>query len=663
MSLIKKIFLAFGLLVVIAVATGAFGLRTVSGMNNTLNVLVDYEMSANSLARELDTALQSITVAQRSLLNSALTDADRTEQHALVAAERAHIADLASRTTALLRRGASVVEGWNDMGRQWAEVDRELQQFLASSDTGEAMVREWEATTIINPDSLLRSIQGYRGDHYALATRMGDMVFTGRASGPEVSDADDLCAFGRWRVNFDAGKEAFSANPAIKKAMQSMTEPHRDFHRTAHEIYAYLSQNNAAGRSLAAESYRAHLRAAEQVIGTFQQITDEAERARLINNNANTFVMGDLRSLRSAVREHLGVFASANALHMEKAIGSAIADGGSGVVRMEALALGGLVLGLAIMILLYRSIRVRLTRPLGAVIAGLVTDAGEVATEARGVSTAAEALSGGSSRQAASLEETSAAIEEITSMARRNLENAQAANTSMQENARQIADSSEAMNRMSTAMAEIKHSSEQIGHILKTIEEIAFQTNLLALNAAVEAARAGEAGKGFAVVADEVRSLAQRSAQAVQDTSVLITGTVERVDNGVRISGEIETLFSRISDTTRKIVQMISEIDVATGEQTQGMEQINTAVQQIDQVNQENARHAEGNAAASVNLTERSANLMAMIDELGLVMTNIVGKGRGVTASAGQGRNGKGEVIARIVPNRALKSLPPPRGI
>ncbi len=157
-----------------------------------------------------------------------------------------------------------------------------------------------------------------------------------------------------------------------------------------------------------------------------------------------------------------------------------------------------------------------------------------------------------------------------------------------------------------------------------------------------------------------MRNLAQRSAQAVKDTSELITGTVGRVGNGVRISGEIESHFQKIAGSTDRITRMIGEIDVATGEQTQGLEQINQSVSQIDQVNQRNAGHADANAKASEILNDRSNDLMAQIGDLGGVLKTIVGA-RG-TPRIESGSSGKPhEKTAGKAHKGGMKALPPPQ--
>jgi methyl-accepting chemotaxis protein len=172
------------------------------------------------------------------------------------------------------------------------------------------------------------------------------------------------------------------------------------------------------------------------------------------------------------------------------------------------------------------------------------------------------------------------------------------------------------MKAMAASMDDISRASGQTSKIIKTIDEIAFQTNLLALNAAVEAARAGEAGAGFAVVADEVKNLAMRSADAAKNTADLIEGTVKKVADGSALVNKTNEGFAVVADSTGKVAELVAEIDAASNEQARGIEQVNTAVMDMDKVTQQNAANAEESASASEEMNAQAEQMKSIVGEL-----------------------------------------------
>ena len=261
-------------------------------------------------------------------------------------------------------------------------------------------------------------------------------------------------------------------------------------------------------------------------------------------------------------------------------------------------------------------LRRRIMQDLARTASTLAQMSGQLHSTLSQLGSTSQQLADGAARQAASLEETSATLEEISGMTGRNAENAGNAKQLVRET-RTSAEAGHAdMQAMPAAVAAIKSSSAQIASIIQSIDEIAFQTNILALNAAVEAARAGEAGAGFAVVAEEVRSLAQRSAQAARETAGKIEEAVHRTDEGVRISRKVGQSLEEIVGRVRRTDELIAEIATASGEQNTGLAQLNTAVAAMDKVTQANAASAEETAAATQEMKSQAHGLVAAVGDL-----------------------------------------------
>ena len=313
-------------------------------------------------------------------------------------------------------------------------------------------------------------------------------------------------------------------------------------------------------------------------------------------------------------------------------------------IQMGIIALVSTIAGLLLAWFITRGV----TRPINTVIAGLAQGSEQVAAAAGQVSTASQSLASGSAQQAASLEETSSSMEEMASMTRKNAENASQADSLAAEAAGVVERANQAMAELTVSMDEINQAGAETARIIKTIDEIAFQTNLLALNAAVEAARAGEAGAGFAVVADEVRNLAMRAAEAAKNTASLIEETITKTKAGTQLVAKTNQAFAEVATRAGKTNELVGEIAAASREQSQGIDQVNLAMGEMDRVTQQNAANAEESAAAAEELSAQASTMQGFVGDL----INIVGQSNG----HGHGRKGPKLQFKK----QAARALPSP---
>jgi len=285
---------------------------------------------------------------------------------------------------------------------------------------------------------------------------------------------------------------------------------------------------------------------------------------------------------------------------------------------------------------------------LSQIVMDITSAADEVAAAADEISSGTTDLSSRTEQQASNLEETAASMEEMASTIKQNAENAQQANQ-LSTSARDVAmRGGNIVENAISAMSRIEESSQKVSDIIGVIDEIAFQTNLLALNAAVEAARAGDAGKGFAVVASEVRTLAQRSSQAAKDIKGLIVDSGAQVKDGVELVNNTGKSLGEIVDSIKRLSDIVSEISAASNEQATGVEEINRAVSQMDEMTQQNAALVEESAASAKTLLEQSRGMRQR-----MTFFNVDGS---VQSVATLGEKAKAEFEARVDPSRTKRA-------
>ena len=476
-------------------------------------------------------------------------------------------------------------EAWREANNQAVELSKKVDRF-----------------GLADPGDLARLLEKFRKDHVLLEKHVLELI----NGGVQFSGGDDptACNAGKWVLSFKTGNET------LNKEMNALKIPHSRFH----EVVKKIKELVAAGKKEEAQAlvktdlapamqaslvhFEAMNKIADEAVDTFQQL--------------QRLVIGDVAQKYNIVRELLNKLVEINV----NAANTHALEAGKQATFQKTLSLAAMVIGLVLALVLGVSISRSLTRSIRNISTSIAEGSEQVAAAATEVSSASQSLAQGASEQAASLEETSASLEEMSSMTRTNADNARQADVLMGETAKVVEQANKSMDSLTHSMQEVTEASQETAKIIKTIDEIAFQTNLLALNAAVEAARAGEAGAGFAVVAEEVRALAMRAAEAAKNTATLIEGTVTKVNDGSSLVSKTAEAFSQVAVSTGKVKELVAEIAAASGEQAQGVEQINKAVTEMNTVTQQTAANAEESASASEELSAQSETMKGAVLQL-----------------------------------------------
>ena len=476
-------------------------------------------------------------------------------------------------------------------------------------------------------------------DHLHWASNVRDAILQNEES-LNVEMDPTKCILGKWLISDEASEIYANGSVAFKTAWDEMKIAHEDLHRSAIETQESLSvSKDAAVMTFGLKT----LPALSNTLMLLEELKDEASQALNEARKANTIYATEtipalqttqklLMEIRTEAKKHI----MTNDAMLNAAKGTK-----QKVTIVSSLAFSA---GILLAFFIARSITTVLKR----VSLHMDEGAAQVASASTQVSSASQLLAQGASEQAAAIEETSSSLTEMSAMTKHNAANASQADNLMKEANKVTSQANKSMTELTGSMEEISKASEDTSKIIKTIDEIAFQTNLLALNAAVEAARAGDAGTGFAVVAEEVRNLAMRAAEAAKNTAGMIEGTVKKVKEGSALVTKTNEDFSQLAKSSTKVAELVSEIAAASTEQSHGIEQVNTAVVDMDKVTQQNAANAEESASASEELSAQAEQMKGVVEDL---MSLVGGNGNGKKADAHH------ELPARTRTNKTLLGL------
>ncbi|MBU4244392.1 MAG: HAMP domain-containing protein [Proteobacteria bacterium] len=611
-----KLLGGFILVAIITLAVGMTGWFSINSISGHVEELGEVRLPAVTHLELMAKEIESIRVAQRTLLNPGLSREERQTQ--LVNMNAAHDAYAAARDAyaalpqnsdqlAMMEELVPAMKAWDEANDEFVNLQNRLM-----------------ANGVLNPTDMRRRLEEFRADHYEIMSQVPNAVqFHVMFHG---GDDPGMCAFGMWLNETLATTD----NPRIKTILAETVKPHDAFHAAVAEIKAY-AESNENGRAW--DVYEKTLAPmAEEIFDRFRELRSVAAEGETVYESMNEQAMIIARLKQQAVLGILDKLLVENEKISVEARSRAAAEASwSASISIVGMLLGtglALVLGYVLAKSITGPVRkgvefatalaqgdltakvdvhqrdeigelAEALREMSDKLTGVVRDVqsatDNVAAGSEELSASSQGLSQGATEQAASIEEVSSSMEQMTANISQNAENAKTTEALAKQAANDARFSGEAVGKTVQAM-------NSIAEKISIVEEIARQTNLLALNAAIEAARAGEHGKGFAVVAAEVRKLAERSGLAAAEIS-------ELSGSSVAIAKKAGEMLHTLVPNIERTAALVQEIAAASNEQNAGANQINHAINQLDSVIQQNASASEEMASTSEELASQGQQL------------------------------------------------------
>jgi len=629
----RKLTLAFGAVALITLLLGLVGFYGARRSTAAIAAIGGNRLPSVASLLTISGAQTAIDAAQNGLLNRDIDTKERENHYATIAAAWTRI-DAAWRAYEPLPHPAAAAGMWEKFVPAWAEWKKSQETFLALSHDYDRTIEAQQQANKIFADMASQALV-VDSESFAKAKGLLDQIVEKARARTEaagtVNTREDVLMMHSLLTLIGAVTEVDASENSLLDRGGDLSDRKTSYEHLAtawRQIDTALAAIGAQARPKdEAEAWRAFVAAMTEWRRDHEAFV---VHAKAYDGTVEACNRGETIYKKLTVQDltvdSVSLAAAEQLLNQLVAINQADAAATATSSRVEAsfiqtVSVIAMFAGVSGAIVLGAGIGRGINRTLKDISQSLGAGADQIAAASGEVSTTSQSLAEGASEQASSLEETSASLEEMAGTTKLNSANATRAKE-LSGQTRAAADKGVAdMNEMKRAVDAIKGSSGEISKIIKAIDEIAFQTNILALNAAVEAARAGEAGMGFAVVAEEVRSLAQRSAQSARETAAKIEDSVTKSNHGADICTKVAHSLDEIVGKARQVDTLVGEIAQASLKQTDGIVQVNAAVTQIDKVTQSNAAGAEESAAAAEQLNaqalvlkENVAELIALVD-------------------------------------------------